>query len=120
MPKLLLSLVIPFLIVLLILPSITSADELADLAKKIEDLSNQRQLSEQGTKPLESQLKSLETQLNGIQSQLNNIGNQLKQKRNELAQLEAEIARQEENLAFEEEILGKTVRSYYIKSRQYV
>ncbi|HEY5601270.1 MAG TPA: SpoIID/LytB domain-containing protein [Patescibacteria group bacterium] len=120
MPKLLLSLVIPFLIVLLILPSITSADELADLAKKIEDLSNQRQLSEQATKPLESQLKNLETQLNGIQSQLNNIGNQLKQKRNELTQLEAEIARQEENLAFEEEILGKTVRSYYIKSRQYV
>lgn len=95
----------------------TSADELEEIAKQIAELQKQREMSIAATAPLESQLGQLEKRLADIQAQIAGVAAQISVKEAELAALEAEIVNSEKDLAFQKFILGRTVRSQYIRLR---
>ncbi len=87
----------------------TSADDIEDLQKQIDQLNKARDLSINATKPLLGQLDSLKLQLAQIQASLDNLttGIQTKQK---------ELAIREDKLATQQALLEVRVRSYYIRS----
>ena len=58
----------------------TSADEIEDLQKQINELNKARELSLNATKPLEGQLEGLERQLAQIQATINNLSANIKNK----------------------------------------
>ncbi len=62
----------------------TSADEIEDLQKQIDELNKARELSVKATKPLEGQLESLKRQLAQIQASLDNLSANIKRKQKEL------------------------------------
>ena len=90
-------------------PLISSADEIDDLQKQINDLNRQRELSVSATKPLEGQVEALQRQLAQIQSRLKGLSATINQK-------EADIKVREEKLDYQQSLLYERVRSYYIKS----
>jgi len=92
------------------------ADELEDIAKKIEELTRAREMSISATAPLESQLANLEKQISDITNRLDNVQKQIKAKEEELSILEANIKKSEGELSFQEELFAKTVRDFYIRS----
>ncbi|MBI2033022.1 MAG: hypothetical protein HYT10_00960 [Candidatus Levybacteria bacterium] len=87
----------------------SSADELDELNKQINELTTALNNSKAATAPLESQLKSMQAQLAAIKGQINAIEADIVVKRKT-------IDAGYENLAKQEKILAETVRDYYIKS----
>src|SRR3989344_2400561 len=108
--KLLFSLCFVFFLVVATLSAQKSfSDELDDLTKQINDLTSALNQSKAATTPLESQLKSMQAQITTIKARV--------------AGIEADIATKKESidksykdLAKQQEILGRTIRSFYIKS----
>lgn len=87
----------------------TSSDELSDITKQIQDLTNSLNESIKATTPLESQLNSLKKQVTGIKNRLSFIENDIVVK-------ERNINEGYKNLAKQELILNRTIRDFYIKS----
>ncbi len=92
-----------------LLPTTTSADEIEDLQKQINDLTKAREESVAATKPLEGQLQALERQLAQIQASVTQISNNIKIKQKDL-----EV--REEKLAEQQVLLDTRVRAYYVRS----
>lgn len=85
------------------------ADEIEDLQRQINELSQARTASEQATKPLEGQLDSLKRQLAQIQAKLDNLTANIRQK-------ERDLKLREDKLVTQQALLNSRVRSYYIRS----
>ncbi|OGE06844.1 hypothetical protein A3I53_01175 [Candidatus Curtissbacteria bacterium RIFCSPLOWO2_02_FULL_40_13b] len=101
MLKVFISLLISFVLLFSIInPS--SADEISDIQKQIDDLQHQLELSKNATTPLESQVKSLEEQLASIRARL--------------SQVQKDIQKSEDELVDQKQILAATVRNFYIRS----
>lgn len=88
---------------------ISHSDELDDINKQINELTDALSKSVAATKPLESQLKSLGTQIAGIRQRVTHI-------EDDIATKKKEIDKGYERLAEKEALLNRTVRNYYIKS----
>ncbi len=91
-------------------PAVVGADELENLQNQINELTRARELSEQATRPLESELKRLEGKLDGIERQIKAAGN-------ELVGLEESIDKREDDLVQQYQLLSFRVRNYYKRSR---
>ena len=87
----------------------TSSDELSDITKQIQDLTNSLNESIKATTPLESQLNNLKKQIDGIKNRLSFI-------EQDIATKEKGINKSYENLAKQELILNRAIRDFYIKS----
>jgi peptidoglycan hydrolase CwlO-like protein len=98
-------------------PTFVHADELEDIAKKIEELTKAREMSISATAPLEAQLANLEKQIQDIINRLTNVQKRIEKKEEELVILEADIKKHEGELLLQKEIFGRTVRNFYIRSR---
>jgi peptidoglycan hydrolase CwlO-like protein len=88
------------------------ADEVEELQKQIDELSKLRQMSEEATKPLESELNTVRTRIEGVKYQLVEADNKTKE-------LEQSILKREDDLAESYQYLSVRVRSYYKLSRQF-
>lgn len=87
----------------------TSSDELADINKQINELTQALDMSIKATKPLESQLNSLRSQIDDIKKRVFVIeGDIIAKKKN--------IDEGYKNLERQEKILARTIRNFYIKS----
>jgi len=91
------------------LPQKTLSDELEDVGKQIQDLTNSLNMSIKATKPLESQLNSLKNQISGIKNRLSLIERDIVIK-------EKNISEGYKNLAKQEETLARAISDFYIKS----
>jgi len=89
------------------------ADELEEVEKKLADLKNQLEMSKAATRPLEGTLSRLEVNLRDIETRVTRIEAEIEKK-------EKEVAEGETVLGDFEEILGKRVRSYYIKTTNFL
>lgn len=87
----------------------SSSDELDDIAKQINDLTDALNKSKAATAPLESQLKSLQNQISGIKTRVEII-------EQDVATKKKEINKQFEDLKKQEEILARAISHYYVKS----
>lgn len=87
----------------------SSADEIGDLQKQINELNRARELSVKATTPLEGQLDSLKRQLAQIQANLNHLSLSIQNKQKELDT-------REDKLALQQALLEKRVKAYYIRS----
>src|SRR3990167_8732784 len=97
-------------VLVLLWPGMARADMVEELAKQINELTRARELSEQATRPLESELQRLEGKLTGIERQVVQMGE-------ELTTLEKSIKKREGDLAEQYQLLSVRVRSYYKRSR---
>lgn len=89
--------------------SIISADEIEDLQKEINKLSEAKKLSQSATKPLEGQLENLQKQLIQIQYNIEMLSQKIIKKEKDLNARTQKIAEQQA-------LLEVRVRSYYIRS----
>ena len=89
--------------------NIASSDELDDLNKQINELTDALNKSKAATAPLESQLKSM-------QSQIADIKNRVAVIESDIATKKKNIEESYKNLAKQEKILHYTIRDFYIKS----
>ncbi len=87
----------------------TSSDELSDITKQIQDLTNALDMSIKATKPLESQLNSMKIQISEIKNRLAAIEQDIFTK-------EKNINEGYKNLAKQEVVLNRAIRDYYIKT----
>lgn len=87
----------------------TSSDELNDINKQINELTQALDMSIKATKPLESQLNSMQKQITEIKSRVAVI-------ENDIAKKKKNINEGYKNLEKQEKILAKTIRNFYIKS----
>lgn len=87
----------------------TSSDELDNINKQINELTQALDMSIKATKPLESQLNSLRSQIDGIKKRVAVIEQDIEVKRKN-------INEGYKNLEKQEKILAKTIRNFYIKS----
>jgi peptidoglycan hydrolase-like amidase/peptidoglycan hydrolase CwlO-like protein len=99
---------ITFISLFLFVPQ-SRSDELDDINKQINELTDALNKSVAATKPLESQLKAMQTQIDGIKRSVNTIETDIEKKKQD-------IDNGYKNLAEKELLLNRTVRSYYIKS----
>ncbi|MBI1982278.1 MAG: SpoIID/LytB domain-containing protein [Candidatus Levybacteria bacterium] len=87
----------------------TSSDELADINKQINELTQALDMSIKATKPLESQLNSLRSQIDDIKKRVFVIeGDIIAKKKN--------IDEGYKNLERQEKILARTIRNFYAQS----
>ena len=99
MRKFLAILITFFLCVSLFAPT-TSADEISDLQKQIDELAQKLDQSKSATTPLESEVKALEGQLASLNVRISDLTKQL--------------AKNEQDLEFEKKVMARTVRNFYI------
>jgi len=88
------------------------AESLEEIEKQIADLTNQLQLSQAATTPLEAEVTKLQKQIANIQSQI-------KQYEGEIQELGKNIENREARIKTQYLILGAKVRDYYKKTRFY-
>lgn len=88
------------------------ADEVEDLQKQIDELAKLKKLSEDATKPLESQVKDLE-------SKIKNAQNGIASAKKKATELSTSIDTREKDLAKQYEILSVRVAEQYKKARMY-
>ncbi|TXH05033.1 MAG: hypothetical protein E6R05_02425 [Candidatus Moraniibacteriota bacterium] len=88
------------------------AESLEEIEKQIADLTNQLQLSQAATTPLEAEVAKLQKQIVSIQSQI-------KQYEGEIQELGQDIESREKKIKTQYLILGAKVRDYYKKTRFY-
>lgn len=86
-----------------------SSDELDEINKQLNDLTNALNMSKAATAPLESQLNSMKKQIAGIKSKVSLIEDDISLKKKN-------IDDGYKNLKKQEEILYKTIQNFYIKS----
>ena len=98
-----------FLLYLFFSTSVTRADELDDITKKIGDLTSALSSSKQATAPLESQLKTMQAQIADIKARVVVLEQDVVQKK-------AEINQGYEKLQQQQKQLNAAVRDYYIKT----
>jgi septal ring factor EnvC (AmiA/AmiB activator) len=89
--------------------STISADEIEDIQKEINKLSEAKKLSQSATKPLEGQLENLQKQLIQIQYNIEALSQKIIKKEKDLNARTQKIAEQQA-------LLEVRVRSYYIRS----
>lgn len=104
--------VVGILMVLGLMASSVRADEVAELQKQIDELSKLRKMSEEATKPLESELQTIRTRIQGVKYQLVEADTKTKA-------LEEDIDEREDDLAESYQYLSVRVRSFYKLSRQF-
>lgn len=90
-------------------PTPARSDELDDITKQINDLTNQLNQSIAATKPLESQLNSMQMQVTGIKNRVDSIDRDLVEKKKS-------IDDGYKSLEKKQTLLNQTIRDYYIKS----
>lgn len=90
---------------------IQAEDEVEQLQREIDELSNLRKLSEDATAPLEQELSSITTRINSIQYQL-------KQAEVETDRLAEDISDREDDLSVSYQFLALRARSYYKLSKK--
>ncbi len=104
-----------FLILIIVSHQIVTgvrAESLEEIEKQIADLTNQLQLSQAATTPLEAEVTKLQKQIANIQSQI-------KQYEGEIQELGKNIENREARIKTQYLILGAKVRDYYKKTRFY-
>lgn len=111
MKKGLLLLLIPLILFLMLFYNVpkSSSDELDDITKQIQDLTNSLNQSVKATKPLESQLTSMQKQITGIKNKLSFIEKDIVVKEKNISQGYKDLEKQQE-------ILNQAIRNFYIKS----
>lgn len=87
----------------------SASDELDEINKQINELTDALSKSVQATKPLESQLTSMTKQIENIRYQVSNIESDIIIKKKE-------IEKGYNSLSEKEKLFNQTVRTYYIKS----
>ncbi len=87
----------------------SSSDELDDITKQIQDLTNSLNQSVKATQPLESQLTSMQKQVTDIKNKLSFIEKDIVVKENNINKGYKDLEKQQE-------ILNQTIRNFYIKS----
>ncbi len=92
-------------------------EQLAQLENQINDLVHQKQLSENATKPLESELASDQTQIADLRNKIGTINNQLAVKQQELNLLQKNIAIKEDDLNLQNAEFIQQVRLLYIRDQ---
>lgn len=100
----------------LLLASSSSADELDEINKKIQELKRAREMSVEATTPLVAQLENIEEILTEVVAKLNAVSIGIQRKKSELIDLEGKIAESEELLTFQKEVLKQRVRALYIRN----
>ena len=111
--KLFHSIVIVLLLILTIVSHQTAhAETLEEIEKQLADLSNQLQLSQAATTPLEAEVSKLLKQIGTIQSQIKDYESKIKD-------LSLDIDEREVKIKTQYVVLGAKVRDYYKKSRFY-
>lgn len=88
------------------------AESLEEIEKQIADLSNQLQLSQAATTPLEAEVTKLQKQIGTIQ-------NQIKDYELRITSYELSIGEREDKIKLQYVVLGAKVRDYYKKTRFY-
>lgn len=86
------------------------ADEVDDLQKQIDDLANLKKMSEDATKPLESQVQSLDSRIKTAQ-------NGITQAKKKAAELATSITHREEDLGVQYQIFSARVADSYKRQR---
>ena len=86
------------------------ADELDDINKQINELSQAREMSVAATKPLEAELSKLQASLSAAE-----VG--IKKAKDELRSLEASIAKREKEFGEQYVLLAERALSFYKSSR---
>ncbi len=104
-----LALVVLSVVGLLLFVPRTNADELDDINKKIQELTDALNKSKAATAPLESQLKTMQQQIADIKTRVGAIEHDIVVKKHT-------IDAGYKNLEKQQTILEKAVREYYIKS----
>ncbi|MEA3354947.1 MAG: SpoIID/LytB domain-containing protein [Patescibacteria group bacterium] len=89
---------------------IVKADELDDISKQIQELTQAREMSVAATKPLEAQLGRLEEKLNAAEAGI-------KKAKEELRGLEASIDKRERDFSEQYVLLAERALSFYKSSR---
>ncbi len=111
--KLFHSIVIVLILILTIVSHQTAhAETLEEIEKQLADLSNQLQLSQAATTPLEAEVSKLLKQIGTIQSQI-------KDYESKIEDLSSDIEEREVKIKTQYVVLGAKVRDYYKKSRFY-
>lgn len=111
--KLFHSIVIVLILILTIVSHQTArAESLEEIEKQLADLSNQLQLSQAATTPLEAEVSKLLKQIGTIQSQIKDYESKIKD-------LSSDIEEREVKIKAQYVVLGAKVRDYYKKSRFY-
>ncbi len=111
--KLFHSIVIVLLLILTIVSHQTArAESLEEIEKQLADLSNQLQLSQAATTPLEAEVSKLLKQIGTIQGQI-------KDYESKIEDLSSDIEEREVKIKTQYVVLGAKVRDYYKKSRFY-
>ncbi len=111
--KLFHSIVIVLILILTIVSHQTArAESLEEIEKQLADLSNQLQLSQAATTPLEAEVSKLLKQIGTIQSQI-------KDYESKIEDLSSDIEEREVKIKTQYVVLGAKVRDYYKKSRFY-
>ncbi|MCL4419016.1 hypothetical protein M1146_02845 [Patescibacteria group bacterium] len=87
----------------------TSSDQLGDIEKQIQDLTNSLNMSIKATRPLESQL-------NGMKDRIKGIKNRLAQVEEDINIKEKNINEGYKNLAKQTSLLNRAIRDFYIKT----
>lgn len=100
------------LLCLIVTHQAVHAESLEEIEKQIADLTNQLQLSQAATTPLEAEVTKLQKQIASIQSQI-------KQYEGEIQELGKNIESREAKIKTQYLILGAKVRDYYKKTRFY-
>lgn len=88
------------------------AESLEEIEKQIGDLTNQLQLSQAATTPLEREVTKLQQQITSILSQI-------RQSEEEVDRLEISIEQREKKIKVQYSVLGAKVRDFYKKTRFY-
>mgnify|MGYP001573025029 CR=1 FL=1 len=111
MKRVFLLLLIPLVLFLMLFSNVpkSSSDELDDITKQIQDLTNSLNQSVKATQPLESQLTSMQKQVAGIKNKLSFIEKDIIVKENNINKGYKDLEKQQE-------ILNQTIRNFYIKS----
>ena len=91
------------------LPSSSYSDELDDINKQLQELTNALNMSVAATKPLESELTKLDAQVTGIKNRIGTV-------EREVAQKKKEIDQSYKDLSKKQVILERTIRDFYMKS----
>ncbi len=111
MKRVFLLLLIPTILFLMLFSNVpkSSSDELDDITKQIQDLTNSLNQSVKATQPLESQLTSMQKQVTDIKNKLSFIEKDIVVKENNINKGYKDLEKQQE-------ILNQTIRNFYIKS----
>lgn len=111
MKKVFLLLLIPLILFLTLFYNVpkSSSDELDDITKQIQDLTNSLNQSVKATQPLESQLTGMQKQITGIKNKLSFIEKDIVVKEKNINQGYKDMEKQQE-------ILNQAIRNFYIKS----